>query len=305
MIPARHIFNLSKTIKTPTSSSVLKYNNFKFPGGENHIVINDELRTNKVTVISSMKNSDDVMSLLLATDALKRMNSDVKINLFLPYFPYARQDRVMNKGEPLSINVMTKLINSLKCDKVTIYDPHSDVTSALLNNVTVVNNHKFVARAINEIMTPISSDDFYIHSDAFCIVSPDAGAQKKIYDVCKYLDYVKDSGIILGSKNRNVKTGKITSTDFVGDVKGKFCIIIDDIIDGGATFIELSKILKQRGASKVFLVVSHGIFSKGLEPLKSVIDGIYTTDSITSNDSWNDNYIHVMNLIDCNKEILA
>lgn len=84
----------------------------------------------------------------------------------------------------------------------------------------------------------------------------------------------------MGTKNRDVRDGKILSTDFIGNVVDKHCVIVDDIIDGGYTFIELAKILKNKGAKTVYLVVSHGIFSKGIDELKIHIDGVYTTNSI-------------------------
>ena len=104
----------------------------------------------------------------------------------------------------------------------------------------------------------------------------DAGAEKRVWNIAKEINA---HDVILASKIRNVETGKIIHTSINGDVKGKTCIIIDDIIDGGATFIYLAQLLKKNGANKVYLIVSHGIFSKGLDVLKD-LDGIYTTDSI-------------------------
>jgi len=83
----------------------------------------------------------------------------------------------------------------------------------------------------------------------------------------------------LASKHRNVNTGKIINTSVHGDVKNKTCVICDDIIDGGATFIILADLLKKMGANKVYLIVTHGFFTKQYDVLKN-IDGIYTTDSI-------------------------
>ena len=92
--------------------------------------------------------------------------------------------------------------------------------------------------------------------------------------------------MIRGSKVRDVTNGRILKTDVGGDVKGKICVICDDILDGGATFIELANLLREKGAIKVYLIVSHGIFSKGVTTLHTdsnsktpVLDGIYTTDS--------------------------
>lgn len=307
MAAMNSILNLSKTIKIPITKQLINFKTFKFPAGENHIILQDQITTDKVTIVSSMRNSDDIMTVLLATDAVKRSKFDVKINLVIPYFPYSRQDRVINKGEPLSAKVMANLINSCEYEKVMVFDNHSDVSSCLLNNAHIINNHKFVIKAIDNLIgsTKLSPDGLYEVANDICIVSPDAGAQKKIYEVCKYLGFVQNKNIIFGSKNRDVRTGEIISTDFIGDVNGKLCFIIDDIIDGGTTFTRLGEILKERGALKIYLIASHGIFSKGTNIFKTSIDGIYTTDSITSNEYLNDEtgYVRIMNLMNCTKEL--
>src|SRR5882672_10205300 len=103
---------------------------FIFPGGECHVRYHGD--HDHCSVKAYLNDSNDIMKLLLLIDAIKRNNEDVKIFLTIPYFPYARQDRSCNYGEPLSVKVMANLINSLECYNVTIYDPHSDVTAALL-----------------------------------------------------------------------------------------------------------------------------------------------------------------------------
>lgn len=297
------MLNLSQSVKIPSYIKLIDYKSFIFPGGEEHIVIKDTAATHdldKIKIISSVKSSSDVLRTILATDAIRNVNRDAKISLYMPYFPYARQDRMMVHGEPFSLKVMCNLINSQGYYDVTVFDPHSDVTPALLNNVRVVSNVWFGEKVWNKIHDKNSLNN--LNASTTCLVSPDAGAEKKIYKLASRLNLSNDQ-LILGSKQRDVSTGKILRTDFRGDVKGKNCLIVDDIADGGWTFINLAKLLKEAGAEKVYLAVSHGIFSNGFNQLKESVDKIYTTDSVYREDTeYKENtngYIDVTRILEC------
>lgn len=235
---------------------------FTFPGGEVGIEIqyyaNPE-KVENVEVIAHIKNSDDIMSLLLASDAIDRKYTNAKKTLKLHYVPYARQDRVCNEGESLSIVVMTKLINSCKFDRVVIADPHSDVTTALIANVDVIESF--------DILKNKNLSEYYI-------VAPDAGAYKKAY---KWANVKGALGVITANKVRDVKTGRIVSVKVDQDVTGLNLLVVDDLCDGGRTFTELADCLQ--GAAKLELYVTHGIFSKGTRVLTMLYDRIYTTNS--------------------------
>ncbi|MDN5288129.1 MAG: hypothetical protein JWR38_4403 [Mucilaginibacter sp.] len=241
---------------------------FLFSGGEVHIKLKDN--ASEVLITSRLNNSDDIMKLLLAVDALRRSGTK-NISAFIPYLPYARQDRVMVGGEPLSIKVMCNILNTCNFDKVYIFDVHSEVSLALLNNVELITNDSLVKQVVAN------------HTD-YLLISPDAGALKKIYKVAQAVGYTDD--IVLCNKVRDVSNGKIKQiTVDQDDLGGKHCFIIDDICDGGATFIGVAKELKQRNAGKVSLIVSHGIFSHGETGLAECLDHIYTTDSIKDSSS--------------------
>lgn len=108
------------------------------------------------------------------------------------------------------------------------------------------------------------------------IIAPDKGAEHKLLLVAHSLyQNNEDIKYLIANKVRDSATGKILSTEIEGDVQGKNCIIIDDICDGDATFIELAKVLKAKGAADLYLYVTHGIFSKGLLPLKEYFKHIY------------------------------
>lgn len=253
---------------------------FDFPSGcEPHIKLK-EITSEKALITLRIQNLNHLMLLFLATDALKRSGVK-KIEVFIPYLPFARQDRVMVSGEPLSVKVIADLINLQNYSKVTIYDSHSEVALALINNCVGIDNHAFVKEVLKD-------------KENYLICSPDAGAYKKIFKLCQKIGY-KDE-IILCNKVRDVSNGKIQNIMIANnDLQGKDLYIVDDICDGGGTFTILSKELKNRNCGKVNLIVSHGIFSKGEAPLKENIDAVYTTDSFKD---INSEYIKQIKLVD-------
>lgn len=263
--------NLDSNFKPFDDGFEIQHESFIFSGGEVHIKLKEFLPNEPVTIVHRVDNSADLMKVVMANDALERAGHK-EISLYMPYLPYARQDRVMTKGEPLSVKVLAQIINSCNFKKVTLLDPHSDVGPALLDRVEIVPNYSFVKKAFETLL-----NDFDVEKSDAVVVSPDAGAYKKIFKTCENVGFTGD--LVLCNKVRNLTTNEIIKISFDGDVKGKNCIIIDDICDGGRTFIELGKQLKDKGASRVFLFVTHGIFSYGEEPLIGTIDHIYTTRS--------------------------
>jgi ribose-phosphate pyrophosphokinase len=108
------------------------------------------------------------------------------------------------------------------------------------------------------------------------LLSPDAGAEKKVRSVAKKISSPNQSiDVLCASKTRDTRTGEITATEIHGDVKGKDIIILDDICDGGRTFIELAKVLRALNSGNIYLYITHGIFSKGLEVLEESFKHIY------------------------------
>lgn len=258
------ILNLDPKFTPIQNQEKIQFQSFTFSGGEPHIKINPDFDVNQKTTITHRINSfNDLGLLCIAVDALRRM--DVKIiDLFIPYFPAARQDRVMIKGESLSVKVYADIINSLQLNKVFVFDAHSEVTAALVNNCEVIPNHKFIEAVIKNIGNDVK------------LISPDGGALKKIYKVSKSLGGID---VVECSKSRDVKTGKLSGFKvYEDDLNGVDCLIVDDICDGGGTFVGLAEELKKKNAGKLYLAVSHGIFNKGFEVL-NCFDKIFTTNS--------------------------
>ena len=244
-----------------------------FNGGEVNIQLPEVVVcASEIFVDAKIRCSDGVMALILVKNALDNaVGKDIKVTLKLGYLPYARQDRICNKGEALSIQAFVGLINMLQFNEVMILDPHSEVGPALFTaKLSVTTQEQMLSESIRNF-------DLRLGADVITLVSPDAGATKKTEQVSKHYNGLP---VIQATKKRDLKTGQLSGFGFYGDVKGKDLLIVDDICDGGGTFVGLAKILKEAGAGEIGLYVSHGIFSRGVDNLlENGIDYIITTDS--------------------------
>jgi ribose-phosphate pyrophosphokinase len=242
-----------------------------FPGGESCIRINKKELVSKWAFIEfRFENNGDLIDLAMMVDACRRhYDAETKYLLIMPYLPYARQDRVCNPGESLSVKVVCDFINGLKFDEVRVKDIHSQVGVALLDNL----KHD----TLNDCAYPLFN---YERPENTCLVSPDAGAEKKVFDFAKEHGY---NSVIRATKVRNVATGKIERTTIIDPlaVTNHSYLILDDICDGGRTFIELAKAIKDDKdyfGQPIKLYVTHGIFSAGLDKLSEMFDTIYVSN---------------------------
>jgi ribose-phosphate pyrophosphokinase len=181
-----------------------------------------------------------------------------------------RSDRRFSAGESFDLKIIVKQLVSGNFSSITVSHPHSDVLPALIDAlgtpVTVINNTWLVANVIKDIETKLSKE--------VVLVSPDAGAYKLVGKIGEQLK----RSVVPANKIRDEEGNAHVLIQ--GNVKGKVCLIVDDICDGGRTFIGLADRLVTAGAEKVFLCVSHGLFTFGYEALMEDIQHIYTTDSI-------------------------
>ena len=258
--------------------SQIKYKISQFPDGQQTVDLidwNDLLRYEDAVKINSRLNTfKDLELIICATAAVRNIKPTREIALYVPYFIGARSDRkFLDGGVNYLKQVICPIINSLNFVTVVVLDPHSDVLEACLNNYEKVNNHTLVKYSLSKI------DNKNGAQDRICLVSPDAGAYKKIFDVAKKFGI---ENIITATKVRDMRSGNILRTEIPtlnqhDDLK---YVIIDDICDGGRTFIELAKAIKgSRPSAKVYLVVTHGIFTAGFKELNQYFEGIYTTNS--------------------------
>ncbi len=236
---------------------------FRFPGGESQVRVEPATPSagwRQASITARLKSGDDVMALLLLTDAVRRLKPSLEITLVCPYLPYARQDRVAYPGEALSAAVFCTLINAQRYASVEIWDAHSDVSLALLDRVANIPASSFVRRIVR-------ADDV--------IVAPDAGAAKRA-GAC-----AKQAGLpmVQAEKIRSTDTGEITGTKVHSDhIGSRNFLIVDDICDGGRTFIELAKVLRPLTNGRIKLYVTHGIFSAGFDVLSAGIDEIFVAN---------------------------
>ena len=260
--------------------SQIKYKISQFPDGQQTVDLtdwNDLLRYEDAVKINSRLNTfKDLELIICATAAIRNIKPTREIALYVPYFIGARSDRkFVDGGINYLKQVICPIINSLNFVTVITLDPHSDVLEACLNNYEKVDNHTIAKHALSNI------DNKDGAQDRICLVSPDAGAYKKIFDVAKKFGI---QNVVTATKVRDMITGNILKTEvpnlpgLVGD--DMQYVIIDDICDGGRTFNELAKAIReQRGDAKVYLVVTHGIFSAGFAELNKYFEGIYSTNS--------------------------
>ena len=262
----------------------LRYKISKFPDGQQSINLDFIHLEDEVKISSRLNDFKDLEVILCATAALRNLGVKT-IHLYVPYFLGARSDRQFEDG---GINylkdVICPIINSQNYETVTIVDAHSDVLEACIHNYRKIDNITLVKFALTDI------DNTNGAREKLILVSPDAGALKKMYHVSEYF---KIENMVIANKHRDIKTGKITHTEVPGltqEPGSKNFVIIDDICDGGRTFLEIAKtIRKEREDSvfndKIYLVVTHGIFSAGFNELKNWIDGIYCTNSVKNVDN--------------------
>jgi len=273
----RAILDLTGTNTDYNGRTNINYQISKFPDGQQTVDITSNLFFNSSTQVqirSRMNDFKDLELILCATQALKNLGV-TDIELYVPYFIGGRSDRLFQYGGVNYLKqVIAPIINSQGYSKVYVVDPHSDVLEAVINNFAKYTNYRLVKFALEKIDNKVDAQS------RICLVSPDAGAYKKIFDVAKEFGI---SNIITANKVRDLKTGNILRTEIptLDQHNDLQYVIVDDICDGGRTFVELAKVMKDsRPTAKIYLVVTHGIFSAGFELLEQYFDGIFTTNSI-------------------------
>jgi len=276
----------------PTAFPEIEFELIKFSGGELHIKLNKRIvysDVEKVVITHRVNNMDNLMAILITVDALRRVGIK-HFDLVMPYIPYARQDRydhAENYGESFTLDVFANLINSAGFEVIHTLDAHSDVSKALIKNVNNKNNFSFVINAISHTREVILKPSVAVTSyttDKFplWLISPDSGANKKcnpLHTQLSKCDHFKIEGLVKCDKHRDVATGKLSGFEVpLADLRGIDCVIVDDICDGGGTFLGLAEELINHNAGQLYLVVTFGIFSQGFLNLSKYFKRIYTTN---------------------------
>lgn len=242
---------------------------FGFPGGEPHVSFSRAFfaRGHRFAIDVRGKDASNLMGVLVTSDALRRKGAKY-VALLIPYLPGARQDR----GAPLTAKVYADLINSAKFDQVVAIDPHSDVMPALLNNLQTV--------PLAKVWEPLFDKLNDLHP---ALLIPDQGAGKRVGEVAAAFGWPT----VQAFKHRDSETGQLsgfTIDSIPKDITN--IVVLDDICDGGGTFLGLYNAIREVNKSRAFrqmvfpyLAVTHGIFSRGLIELGQHFLTITTTDS--------------------------
>jgi ribose-phosphate pyrophosphokinase len=295
---------MAETLNLVNPNDILsfKYEISKFPDGQQSLRLIesgydtfDSLKKNQHGIIIESRLNDfrDLEIIICATQALKEVGVQ-KIRLYIPYCIGARSDRkFMEGGMNYVKHVIAPIINSQGYEKVIILDPHSDILEACINNFEKRDNTKLVRWSLSDYFLSKGFETWsHKNFDDIRFVSPDAGALKKVFNVAESIGYKGE--VIIASKHRNLETGKIDFTDVPlnGTNPTDDFFIFDDICDGGRTFIEIAKVIKshvwssdEKFQGKIYLVVTHGIFSAGLLELSKWFECIYTTNSVRDIDT--------------------
>lgn len=241
----------------------------RFPDGT--LLLKEDVPLNfkdyrETTIEWSFENNEELITL---TYIVKHLRAHGVTNLYLsmPYIPNARQDRVKSTEDVFTLKYFAEILNDLEFDSVTVLDPHSSVSEALIHNIIVETPEKYVAKIIKEI-----------GDDDLTMFYPDEGAMKRYSSM---FDYPYAFGI----KKRNWETGQITGLEVSGMtelINGRKILIVDDISSRGGTFYHSAKKLKELGAKEIYLYVSHceNTILDGEVLSSGLIKRVYTTNSI-------------------------
>ena len=261
--------NLSQKISKFLKNRLVNSSIRKFSDGEIYIEINENIRGNSIFVIQSVSSpaNDNLMELLLCIDALKR-SSAKNITAVIPYFGYARQDRKVVPRTSISAKLVSNLIAKAGADRVVTVDLHAGQIQGF-----------FDIPVDNLFATPIFARHVKkkIKTKNLICIAPDVGGTERARALGKLLNV----GLAIVDKRRP-KAGQSQVMNIIGDVRGKTCIIVDDIIDSGGTIVNAAAALKKRGAKDVHVYVTHGVLSGGAENKikKSNIKNLVITDTI-------------------------
>lgn len=227
-----------------------------------------------------LRNSENVMELFLLNSHFQALG--YKTEAIISYMPYARQDRQTTPETLHSLKHFAKLINSCNFERVHVLDPHSLAVENAIDRVHAIPMHNVLKIVSRTISTQNKMDNDYnnvFKPLEYCFVSPDIGALKKV-EACGKAFGVP---VISAHKDRNPATGEIVGIKLLSEIPEGVtrALVLDDICDGGRTFIELiDKTQLKDKFESIDLFVTHGIFSKGVDILlENGYNTIYTTDS--------------------------
>jgi ribose-phosphate pyrophosphokinase len=250
----------------------------RFADNEVFVAIDENVRGEDVFVIQSTSYpaNDNLMELLICIDALQRASAR-RITAVTPYFGYARQDRKTGGRTPISAKLVANLITRAGADRVLTLDLHAGQIQGFFDIPTD-----------NLVAFPVMADDIkrhYVDAHDMMIVSPDVGGVVRARQLADRLN--ADLAIV---DKRRPRAGESEVMNIIGDVKGRRCVLFDDIVDTAGTLCNAAQALMDRGAESVSAYVSHGVMSHPASQRvnKSVLSELVTTDTIENSELTHD-----------------
>lgn len=242
----------------------------KFKDGEYYAKIDETVRGADVFVVqsTSMPVNDNLMGLLIFVDALRRASAN-SINLVIPYYGYARQDRKAFPREPITAKLVSNLLTTAGATRIMTLDLHTAQIQGFFD--IPLDNLEALPMIANKLI------DDGISGEDTVVVAPNTGMVKKSRKLAEWLD----SSIAIVDR-RYDNDGKPESIDVIGNIEGKKVILLDDMIATGETLVSAAHLMKEEGATEVYAAATHGIIVE--EAQKSLDDSpikrVYMTDSI-------------------------
>ncbi|MCM0582947.1 ribose-phosphate diphosphokinase [Weissella diestrammenae] len=263
---------LAEKIATSIGVTLSDINIARFSDGEIQINIEESVRGDNVYIIQSTSApvNDNLMELMIMIDALRRASAKT-INVVMPYYGYARQDRKARSREPITAKLVANMLEMVGATRVLVLDLHAAQIQGFFD--IPVDHMAGAAKLADYLLTSGIADDNTI------VVSPDHGGVTRARTLAELLGSSEPIAII---DKRRPKANVAQIMNIIGDVKGKRAIMIDDMIDTGGTITKGAQKLKDEGASEVYVVATHAVFSSAaVDNLQnSVFEKVIVTDSI-------------------------
>jgi ribose-phosphate pyrophosphokinase len=243
----------------------------RFNDGEIFVEVYENVRGEDMFLIQPTSNpaNDNLMELLIMSDALRR-SSAARITAVIPYFGYARQDRRAKARTPISAKLVANMIAEAGIERVLTMDLHAAQIQGFFD-IPVDNLYASPVFALD------IKNEFKDRMNELMVVSPDVGGVARARELAKRIN----SPLAIVDKRRE-KAGEVAEMTVIGDVKGKVCLIVDDICDTAGTLCKAAEVLLENGAKEVHSYISHGVMSgPAVERVSnSVMKSLVITDSI-------------------------
>jgi ribose-phosphate pyrophosphokinase len=255
----------------------------EFANKETYIALNRSVRDQHVVFIQSfgrvcsnkdLSPNDLLMECIISCDAINRAGAK-SLTVIFPLMPYTRQDRKHRGGVPISARVVCDMLQAVHVKRFITFELHADqiqgfLSGAVFDHLSLL---PYMCSQVGDLIYAIGDND----PGNMCMCATDAGA---IYRTRRTGELLKVYQLAIISKLRD-RHNSVASGQLVGDVKGKVCILVDDMVDTGGSLVKASDLLREHGASKIVVMATHGVLSRDAIDKLSLFDKVILTDTVT------------------------